>query len=167
MSLGNISSAVTLTVFLMYVIGRIVTIFAVKPFVRDKVVQLPNEKQCYEYGIVEDYPEQFKGSQIYGLIVSKEGMRNIKIYDVDYGNPNHIIPKKGKIVFEKKFLNIDEAIAIWVEPGELVPRLYIEYESMDFLRVTIPWKDNLKNGVVSELIKPAHTWKSVLYLLLR
>lgn len=87
MSLGNIASAVTLTVFLMYVIERIVTIFAVKPFVRDKVVHLPNEKQCYEYGIVEDYPEQFKGSQIYGLIVSKEGMRNIKIYDVDYGNP--------------------------------------------------------------------------------
>jgi len=164
--ISTLASIMTIILFLFYFVGRIITIISVKRLWYDKIIigKLKDNK----YGIVDSIINNASLSteEPYGYIISKSGMRNIRIYNVDK-DENLTYLKKGELIYQRSFLNIDEAIAIHVVTGELHPELFIEYESIDYMKVIIEWVDNLKSGVQSELVKPSHTWKSVLYNLLK
>lgn len=168
-TLSDLASWATLILFFFYFIGRIITICTVKKLWKDKVI-FKNELND-EYGVVDEidnegYAECLSPCPYCGYLVSVEGMRNIKVYstetDYDAGTTS-----KGKLLYERNFLNIDEAIKINVETGELAPTLIIEYDTMEYMRVELEWIDNKKNGVYSELVVPKNTVKSVVYRLLK
>lgn len=93
-------------------------------------------------------------------------MRNIKIYTADLSNIDEGVCK-GELIYQRDFLNIDQGIKINIETGDIFPTLFIEYETMDFMNVSLKWNDNLKNGVFSEMVVPKNTVRSVLYKLLK
>ena len=163
--LGDIASFATLFYFLfiLLVIGRIVTIFSFKQLWKDRI--MVNLEEYSSYDIVDEivYREQWE-EPIYGILLSKEGIRNLKVFDVkaDKGGISHL---KGNLIYKWPFLNIGQAIAFRVMTGDLYPTLFIEYDRLDFTHIKIEWRDNLKNGVYSELVTPKHTIKSVLYYL--
>lgn len=163
--LGDIASFATLFLFLIYFIGRIVTIFSFKQLWKDKI--MVNSEEYSSYDIVDEvaYQEQWE-EPIWGILISEEGIRNLKVFDVkaDKGGISHL---KGNLIYERSFLNIGQAIAFRVMTGDSYPTLFIEYDRLDFTRVKIEWRDNLKNGVFSELVRPKHTIKSILYYLCR
>lgn len=162
--LGDLASMATLILFLIYFLGRIITIFAVKQLWKDKVVI--NAEEYTNYDIIDEVPEDQWEEPIYRLLVSREGIRNLKVFGVK-PDRDGIPCKKGDLIYERSFLNIEQAIAFHVMTGDLFPTLFIEYDGLDFTHVTIEWRDNLKNGVFSELVMPKHTIKSVLYYLCR
>ena len=169
--LSTSASIATLVLFVFYFIGRIITITATKRLWKDKVLILDDSERA-PYNLVDEiYKEErseneWLNENRYGVIVSKEGIRNLKIYDVKTGiDPTDI--KKGELVYQKDFLNIDEAVAFYVPPGELFPRLFIEYLSFDFMKIELEWRDNLKSGVYSEFVRPKHTFRSFCYYLFR
>lgn len=157
------ASIATLILFLLYFVGRIITVFAVKNIWKDKVVL--NETSYSQYDIVDEVcsPDGYD-SPIYGLLVSKEGIRNLKVFSVD-DDENGLPCKKGKLFYSRSFLNLEQAIAIKVMTGDLFPTLFIEYDSIDYTHICIEWRDNLNNGVFSEMVVPKHTLKSIFYYL--
>ena len=163
--LGDIASFATLFLFLIYFIGRIVTIFSFKQLWKDKI--MVNLEEYSSYDIVDEVACQAQREEpVYGILLSEEGMRNLKVFDVKVDRDG-ISRLKGNLIYERPFLNIGQAIAFRVMTGDLFPTLFIEYDRLDFTHVKIEWRDNLKNGVYSELVTPKHTIKSVLYYLCR
>lgn len=158
------SSVATLILFVFYFIGRMITIFSVKQVWRDKVViGIPDES---EYEIVDTVDVQDNTNTLYGVLISREGIRDLKVYEV-ICNEEGLPIQKGQKLFSKDFLNIDQAIGFYVETGDLFPTLIIEYKTFDYMKVRLEWRDNLKSGVFSEFIQPKHTIKSFCYYLFR
>ncbi len=167
--LATIASIFTIILFGVYIIGRLIAIWNTDHIWKDKILILDNTTPApEEYGLVDEvyveYPpyEDDEGRYTYGLLVSKEGIRNLKVFkaeDVD----NCADRKKGKQIYSRDFLNVDQSIAIYVPLGEVVPNLFIEYTTYDYMKVEIPWIDNLKNGVFTEYVQPRPTWRSVMY----
>jgi len=159
------SSIATLILFCIYFIGRIITILSVKRIWRDKVIIGSNDYSQYDIVDIvgsEENPEP----TISGILLSREGMRDVRVYSV-MADGNGLLTQKGNMIYTNKFLNIDQAIAIAIMTGDLFPSLIIEYTSFDFMKIHMEWRDNLKNGVYSELVRPIHTVKSFLYYLFR
>lgn len=160
------ASIATLVLFLFYFIGRIITIFAVKKIWKDKVVL--GVFNLDEYNIVDEVVDdgRFQTECVFGVLLSKEGIRNLNVYKV-VPDENRLNTKKGDLLYSRDFLNIDEAIGFRVDTGDLYPTLLIEYESFDYMKIRLWWADNNKNGVFSEMVYPKHTIKSFMYYLLR
>ena len=171
MKLATIASVATLILFVFYIVGRIITIMVTDHIWKDKIVTLKDTQES-PYDIVdeiyENYPpfETSYGINQYSLLVSKEGIRNLKVFQAEMAD-NSLGAKRGKQIFHRVFLNIDQAIAIYVPLGEVVPYLFIEYTTYDYMRVQIAWIDNLKNGIFTEHIQPKHTIRSVIYQFLK
>lgn len=160
-----ISSIATLILFFIYFAGRIITILSVRKIWRDKVTLCASDYSQYE--IVDTVGNEISGEEdIIGLLLSREGMRDVKVYSV-IADTDGLQTQKGELLYTHKFLNIDQAIAFTVETGDLFPSLFIEYTSFDYMKIRMEWRDNLKNGVYSELVQPTHTIKSYLYYLFR
>ena len=158
------SSIATLILFIFYFVGRVITIISVKRIWKDKVIT--GVRDYREYEVIDDIVVDENSNERYGILLSKEGIRDLKVYDVVCDRDNLLI-KKGKEVYTNSFINIDHAIAFCVETGELFPRLIIEYTTFDYMKVRIEWRDNLKSGVFGEFVKPKHTLKSFCYYLFR
>lgn len=159
------ASIVTLILFMFYFIGRIITIFAVKKIWKDKVIL--GIFNADEYNIVDEVVDESAQTEyIFGVLLSKEGIRNLNVYKV-VPDENRLNTKKGDLLYSRDFLNIDEAIGFRVDTGDLYPTLLIEYESFDYMKIRLWWADNNKNGVFSEMVYPKHTIKSFMYYLLR
>lgn len=162
----NLATWATLILFLFYFVGRIITICVVKRLWHDKVVF--SEINRDEYGIVDEIGDDTCECNVpfCAYLVSVEGMRNIKIYTSDLNNIEMGV-RKDKLIYQRDFMNIDQAIKININTGDIFPTLFIEYETMDFMKVSLDWQDNLKSGVFSEMVVPQNTLRSVLYKLLR
>lgn len=158
------SSVATLILFAFYFIGRIITIVSVKRIWNDKVIL--NAHNYEEYEIIDDVVVGENSTVCYGILLSKGGIRDLKVYDVAYDKDN-LPTKKEKLLYTNPFINIDHAIAFCVETGDLFPTLIIEYTTFDYMKVRIEWRDNLKSGVFGEFIQPRHTLKSFCYYLFR
>ncbi len=162
--LSTISSIATLILFAIYFVGRTITILSVKSIWKDEVIFDPNHFD--NFGIVEEIslPTEDHSKTIIGLLVSKEGIRNLSVFEAVCGEDG-LRTKKGNCILKRPFLNIGEAVAFYVMTGDLFPTLIIEYTTFDYMKVRIEWRDNLKNGVFSELVHPRHTIESFLYYL--
>ena len=171
--MNTIASITTLILFVIYLVGRIITIIAIKPLFKDKIIVAPTDEvisNCNIINLVEDVGGNYSSDIISGIIVSREGIRNLCVYDCinETDDEGYFIKRiKGRLLFSQKFINIDEAIAIYIESGELFPNAIIEYETIDYMKIVIEWRDNLKSGVPSELVVPKHTIKSICYYLFR
>ena len=162
--LGSLASII---LFIVYFVGRGITIITVERLWKDKIYT-----GCMDYSSfsivdsVDIKDHDFRQDTIQGVLVSKEGIRNLRVFSVK--DDEHGIPVlKDELIYELDFLNIDEAVAFNIETGDLFPTLIIEYEAFDYMKVCIEWKDNLKSGVHSERIRPRHTVKSFLYYFCR
>lgn len=168
-TLSNLASWATLVLFLFYFVGRIITICTVKKLWKDKVI-LEN-RIGDEYGVVDEinngeYRDGSAPGYYGGYLISIEGMRNIKVYSTrtDCIEDKTVV---DRLLYERDFLNINQAIRVNIETEEIIPTLIIEYETIEYMKVKLEWIDNMKNGVYSELVTPKNTLKSVLYKLLK
>ena len=165
MVLSTIASVATLVLFICYFIGRGITIVTVKKVWKDKVTM--GEGNDEAIGVVDEVSgDRSFDEEPYGYLVSKEGIRFLKVYSVEIIEEEPFEIRKD-LVFQRDFLNVNEAVAIYAMPGEIFATLIFEYYTFDYMKVEFGWKDNLKNGVFSEFVQPRHTMKSFLYYLLR
>lgn len=167
--LGNIASIATLLLFVIYFIGRAITVIAVKNVVKEKFVLDVTQDELELYSVVDDVYDDNSSPEdkdFTGLILSVEGVRNIRIYSVREDSDG-IMHLRGKEIYRRDFLNVGQALAIHKITGDLYPTLFIDYETINYMKVNIEWSDNLKNGVFSEQVYPKHTLKSILYLMCR
>ena len=170
--LGDISAIATLTLFVIYFIGRVITILMERDICYDEIRFLPLIN-ADKYDIVEEFQtvalngdiqEEFLSTVI---LTSKQGIRNISVFKLVYDNEGNEIKKNAKTVGSYGFLNIGQSFAMKTFVPELIPQYRIVYYTQDFKKVTLNISENLKSGVVSEMLQPKHTFKSVFYYLFR
>lgn len=163
--LANISAVITAILFIVYFIGRFMAIFKERSLYYDKIELKPEGSDLRKYDIVESFPLQENINNVC-IITSKNGIWNLNIYENIYDDGyNRVLTRK--LVHNIPFLQIGQSVAIHFDMPEIFPMYAVEYNTADYRLVKFELHDNLKNGIVSELVYPTHTWKSILYFLFR
>lgn len=164
--ISNTASIVTCLLFVFYIVGHIWKVVVTKNTRYEKFNILPyNSDFDIENNdnviIVDDIGEEFS-------IFSAYGIRNIKIYRVNYElNDNGsitLISKELHSVY--KGLNIDEKLYIRCYLGEVIPTTQIEIERMDYTKVTFEIYTSGKTGhILVNSYKFKMTIRSFIYAL--
>lgn len=159
MNLGDIASIATLVLFVLYFVGRLLTIIMVKPLWNEKIVN-----KDYTEDVVDTFT--FEDSK-YGMAITTSSLiRDFRIYEIDFNLKNGRYCKK-KLLFEKEILRSGQYLVIDADMPDCIPKLLIEYKTFEYMKVNLLWRDNPKNGVMSECPTVKHTIKSILYFLCR
>lgn len=98
---------------------------------RNKVIIRENDYSQYEIVDIVDSEENIEPT-ISGILLSREGMRDIRVYSV-MADVDGLLTQTVNMIYTNKFLNIDETIAIATMTGNLFSSLIIEYTSFDFI----------------------------------
>ena len=134
--ISNISSIVTCTLFVFYVIGHIWKVFVTRNTRYEKFKVLPYNSNSDindndNVVIIDDVGEEFCISSTYGI-------RNIEIYKVAYKLNNNgstsLLSKELKSTY--KDLNINDTLYVQCDLGECIPTTQITIERMDYTKVT-------------------------------
>lgn len=163
--LANISAVITAILFIVYFIGRFMAIFKERSLYYDKIELKPEGSDLRKYDIVESFRLQEIINNVY-IITSENGIWNFCIYEYVYDEGYSRVLTR-KLIYNLPFLQIGQSVAIHFDMPEIFPMYAVEYNTADYRLVKFELHDNLKNGIVSELVYPTHTWKSILYFLFR
>lgn len=172
-TLADAATMATLILFVIYFIGRIITVRMEKNMFYDEIVFTSSD--CIEnkrYDIIDEISTENLNNEsseyeTIVIITSRQGIRNLKIEKMFYDDELNEIKSKRETVGECKFLNIGQSFAIRTFIPELIPRYRIEYETQDFRKVSFELLDNFKSGIISETVVVKHTLKSIIYYLFR
>lgn len=144
--ISNISSIVTCILFLLFVIGHIWKVFVTKNTRYEKFKIIPynsdfNIDDNDNVVIIDETGEEFSISSTYGI-------RNIKIYKVNYelgdNGSTSLISKELKSTY--KDLNINDTLYVRCDLGECLPTTQIAIERMDYTKVTFELSSSGKTG---------------------
>lgn len=158
---SNICSGITLFLFVVYIIGRGMTIWSQRDLYFDKIEVKPSASDLRGYEIIERVYLKNPINNV-AIITSKEGIRDLKIIEYKYDKGyNEVI--ETKVIKQYQILKVGQSVAIYFDMPEIFPHYRIEYRTGDYRKVEFDLWVNMKNGVVSETVYPRHTCKSVLY----
>lgn len=155
--LSDIASISTLILFIIYFVGRTITIFTVRK-INYETIKVSKADTCAEeideVWNVEDVPYAV-------LLTSTQGIFDIKLYKKIYDNELNLIGYK--LEAKKDFLNVGQVLEIKTVLPDIYAFYKLEYTMVDYRKVSFELVDNMKGGTFSSLAEPRHTWKSVLY----
>ena len=165
MSLGDWASIATLALFAIYFAGRIITIFRMQPLESNEISVVASDDAYQKFNLVEDF---YLCQEAPCAVVFKSitGIRSFTVYELEYDDELNVIGRKATEM-SISFVNIGNAIGVFMFLPELVPEFEVEYKTMDYRKVTLRLVDNMKNGVISDGLVSKHTFKSVMYNLLK
>lgn len=163
---SNAASVATLILFIIYFIGRAITVHQERALYFDKldIRRAQDRKYNSDDDAVEEWTLEENPYNVFTL-TSAQGIWNLKVYQYE-------LDKEWNIIGEKKirdypFLNVGQSIAFYLTLPEIMPKYRVEYITVDFKKVQFELRDNMKNGVLSEIATPKHTVKSVMYYMFR
>lgn len=106
--LGTASSVATLILFVIYFIGRGITICQGRGLYSDElVIGTTSQFDCGPYKVIETLKLVSSPSNVF-LIISKQGIWNLKVYAYNFDDDMNVIGECK--IKEYRFVNIDEAI---------------------------------------------------------
>ena len=164
--LGNIASIATLILFVIYFIGRIISLIIEKKVIYEKIdIYIEEDDIPKNLKISDEYRCEHEGEIL--IITPYEKSYNwLAIYECKYNEKNDKLEKVKELEkFEKIMNNTSIRIDTILTCG--IPLYMIEFERSDFIKGTLVLQSNGKNGIQEEMLKFHHTWKSVIYYLFR
>ena len=164
--LGNIASIATLILFVIYFIGRIISLIIEKKVIYEKIdIYIKEEDIPKDLKISDEYRCEHEGEIL--IITPYEKSYNwLAIYKFKYNEKNKNLKKVKELKkFEKIMNNTSIRIDTVLTCG--IPLYIIEFERSDFIKGTLILQSNGKNGIQEEMLTFHHTWKSVIYYLFR
>ena len=163
--IADISSIMTIILFVFYFVGRIILILKEKKAIYERVdLIVTNDEEIFsKYKIVDEFILEDDGNE-YMIITPREKSYNwIKIFEYK----DDSLKKKNIKYYRKKLLNKDFSLKIKTNLAEGIPKYLIMFERDDYMIGELPISMNGKNGVEEELIKCKLTLKSILYYMLK
>lgn len=163
-TIANVASIMTIILFIFYFLGRFIIIIKEKENKYEQIdLYITNDNEVFkEYKIIEEYNLDEDCNE-YMIITPREKSYNwFKIYEYDDESN-----KKNCIYNRNGFLNSGHSIKIKAKIAECIPKYIIKFERSDYIVGEMELSHNGKNGVQEELIKCKHTWKSILYYILK
>lgn len=163
--LGTASSVATLILFVIYFIGRAITIHQERGLYLDELaIGRASQTDHDRYKVIETLKLVDNPYNVF-YIISKQGIWNLKVYKYTFDNDINIVGEHK--IKEYKFINIDEAIKIELNVPEIIPQYRVEYTTVDYKKVKFELRDNMKNGVMSQIAEIQHTPMSIIYYFFR
>lgn len=163
--IANISSIVTIILFVFYILGRVFIIFIERNRIYEKIdIEISKSDNTFDkYKIVDEYLLD-DDSDEYMIITPIEKSYNwIKIFKYNNYEKN----KKVCEHIRKAVLNIGYSIKIKAQIAELTPQYVVRFQRSDYVVGEVMIAHNGRNGIQEEMIKCKHTLKSILYYLLK
>lgn len=162
----NLSSIVTLFLFVLYVIGHIwkVAISKYEKFEKFEVNSFDDNKNEDDYDNVirvDDVGQEF-------ILSSSYGIRKVDIYNVVYDLQNDGTTKmiSKRLVSTYKNLNINEELFVRCDLGEMIPKIHFEIRRTDYAKVSFDIYSSGKNGhILTTNYKFKMTLKGWIYYL--
>ena len=165
--LGDIASIATLILFIIYFIGRIITITIEKNIRLESIDTFEFEEQIPKnIKIVDEFRENENYKEILILTPKVNYYNWIKVYSCKYDEKTNRI-KKGKELYKTGIINNNTSFRFDTIISHGIPRYIIEFERNNFIKGDIEVVYNGKNGVQEELIKYHHSVKSIIYILFK
>lgn len=165
MSLGDIGSIATLILFVIYFIGRIMTIFIVKKLYYDEIDLITIDTNRDNYNIVSTYTLT-ENAETSFIITSRQGIFDLKIYKYLYDD--EVFEQKGvEHIYTHEFLNINESIELETFVSETISLFKVEYLTSDYKKVSFDIIDYTQAGIITQFVEPKLTLRSFLYYLFR
>ena len=165
--LGDIASIATLILFIIYFIGRIISIIIEKNIKYETVDVYYNEKDVSKsFKIVEEVKISDEYSDILIITPQIKSYNWIRIYECKYDeNKNKLIKIKqlceiGKI-YNDTSLRVDANISCGI------PQYILDFERSDYMKGKLILQYNGKNGIQEEMLEFNHTLKSIIYYLFK
>lgn len=164
--IGNIASIATLILFIIYFIGRIMSLIIEKKMVFERVDTYFREEDIpHNLKIVDEYRCEC-ADEILIITPHEKSYKWLAIYECKFNEKTNKLEKGKELERFKNILN-DTSVRIDTIISCGIPSYMIEFERTDFTRGILALYCNNKNGVQEELIESHHTWKSVIYYLFR
>lgn len=162
--IGFVSSLVTLMLFVTYIIGKLFIISQMKITISENVYISCNDEPS-DLRVVDEYNLGVNNSeQVY--IVSSEAIWWIKIYESVFDEKLNTCIKRN-LILEHGLLKNGLAIKLNTFLPCTLPRYIIEYQRFDYIIGELPLSSNGRNGVYEEQLHIKHTFKSMLYYLVK
>lgn len=160
---GFSSSVATLILFILYFCGKYFIIKQMKNTIFENVVRYDsnpiNLRVVEEYNVGENNSEQL-------FIYSSNPLNWIKVYECSYDD-NKKIFVKNKLIIKHGYLRNGFSIKINTYLPCGLPSYILEYQRFDFIIGSLLLSENGKNGIVDEGLSIKHTFKSLLYYLVK
>ncbi len=164
--IGEIASIATLILFVIYFIGRIISLTIEKKMVFERVdIYYREEEIPHSFKIVAEYGCE-SADEILIITPHEKSYNWLAIYDCKFNEITKKLEKGKELERFKNILN-DTSVKLDIIISCGIPSYMIEFERTDFTRGILVLQCNNKNGVQEELIESHHTWKSVIYYLFR
>ncbi len=165
--LGDIASIATLILFIIYFIGRIITILIEKNIKFENIDVYDNENKIPQnLKIVEEFKCSEDSMEILIITPTIKSYNNVVIYECKYNESNNKLEKTKTLYSIGKVYN-DNSIRIDTILSCGIPRYIIEFERSDYMKGRLISQCNGKNGVQEEMLEFSHTFKSIIYYLFR
>ena len=155
--INNISTIISLILFLLFIIGRIWTILQRKNIIDE---ELDTEFKEH-FKIIESFDIGLNTEEkIY--LTAKHTLVNVKVYECK-------LKKNGKLKKAKTYVNCGDlrngfTFQFNTYLVEGVPRFLLEYQSNDdYTKGQLLFIENGRNGIIEQNIHKKHTFKSVIY----
>ncbi len=164
--LGNIASIATLILFVIYFIGRIISLIIEKKVIYEKIdIYIEEEDIPKDLKISDEYRCEHE-EEILIITPYEKSYNWLAIYECKYNEKTNNLEKVKELErFEKIMNNTSLRIDTILTCG--IPLYMIEFERSDFIKGTLVLQSNGKNGIQEEMLKFHHTWKSVIYYLFK
>lgn len=165
--LSDIASIATLILFVIYFIGRVITIIIEKNIKYEKIERYFSEKEIpKDLKIIDDFKCDEFSNDILIIIPTTKSYNWVKIYECNYNEEKNILKKTKKIYNSERIYN-DHALRINTIITCGIPNYILEFERCDYMKGELILQENGKNGIEEELLVFKHTFKSILYYLFR
>lgn len=165
--LENIATVATIILFVIYFIGRIITIIVEKNNKYENVeIYYDEEDIPADLKIVDEFECDKDSGEIVIITPTTKQYNWLKIYKAEYDEKKNDMKKTEMIYENKKILN-GHSIKISATIPDTMPWYIIEFERSDYMKGELPLHMNGKNGIEDEMLEFKHTFRSVLYYLCR
>lgn len=165
--LGVISSVATLILFIIYFIGRVISIIIEKNIKFEEINIYTDEKDMPKnIKIVDEFKCNEDSMDILILTPNTKSYNWIKVYECDINRKNGNI-KKTKKLYETNRIYNDTSFRLDTIILCAIPKYLIEFERSDYMRGVLNLTTNGKNGVQEEMLRFSHTFKSIIYYLFK
>ena len=164
--LGDIASLATLILFIIYFIGRIISICIEKKISYEKIDLYFSEKDLpKELKIVDEFKCDCSDDIL--IITPREKAYNwLKIYKCIYDEKRNKL-KKTKLLYKMNKIYNDTSVRIDAIVSCCIPSYILEFKRSDFMKGIFKLQYNGKNGVEEEILEWKHTFGSIIYYLFR
>ena len=165
--LSDLASFATLVLFVIYFIGRVITIMIEKNIKYENIERFFSEADIpSELKIIDEFKCDENSNDIIIIMPTTKSYNWVKIYECNYNEKNNRLVKTKKIYNSERIYN-DHALRIDTIITCGIPNYILEFERCDYMKGELILQENGKNGIEEELLVFKHTLKSILYYLFR